>query len=150
MRFCDFSISEWCSKHQHLRGTGISFVNLIQQLLGRLLDYRDIIRDENRDNRMSCTVNLLVRSSFPNFLCHKSKTVKSIALLNMCRIDVKNSHIHFFSNCCFNYCFNPNFPLRLSSLSAIRLDLGLTKDLQTECKKGCCSASVWLGSRVLV
>ena len=55
-------MSEWCSKHQYLRTTGIPFVNLVTKLLGRLLDYRDIIRDENRDNRMSCTVNLLVGS----------------------------------------------------------------------------------------
>ena len=54
-------MSEWCGKHQYLRTSGIEFVNLIEKLLGRLLDYRDIIRDENRDNRMSCTVNLLVR-----------------------------------------------------------------------------------------
>ncbi|CAK8675724.1 unnamed protein product [Clavelina lepadiformis] len=52
-------MSEWCGKHQYLRTTGIEFVNLIKKLLGRLLDYRDIIREENRDNRMSCTVNLL-------------------------------------------------------------------------------------------
>nr|CAB3239393.1 dedicator of cytokinesis protein 1 [Phallusia mammillata] len=52
-------MSEWCGKHQYLRTTGVEFVNLVTKLLGRLLDYRDIIRDENRDNRMSCTVNLL-------------------------------------------------------------------------------------------
>ncbi|XP_078484653.1 dedicator of cytokinesis protein 1 isoform X1 [Ciona intestinalis] len=52
-------MSEWCGKHQYLRTSGIDFVNLIKTLLGRLLDYRDIIREENRDNRMSCTVNLL-------------------------------------------------------------------------------------------
>uniref|UniRef100_H2Y985 Dedicator of cytokinesis 2 n=1 Tax=Ciona savignyi TaxID=51511 RepID=H2Y985_CIOSA len=52
-------MSEWCGKHQYLRTTGIDFVNLVKTLMGRLLDYRDIIREENRDNRMSCTVNLL-------------------------------------------------------------------------------------------
>jgi len=53
-------MSEWCGKHQYLRTNGIDFVNLVTKLLGRLLDYRDIIRDENRDNRMSCTYNLMV------------------------------------------------------------------------------------------
>ena len=41
----------------------MDFVRLIVKLYRRLLDYRDIIRDENRDNRMSCTVNLLVSQS---------------------------------------------------------------------------------------
>jgi len=52
-------MSDWCKKHQFLKKDGLEFVNLVVRLFGRLLDYRDIIRDENRDNRMSCTVNLL-------------------------------------------------------------------------------------------
>ncbi|XP_061643350.1 dedicator of cytokinesis protein 2-like isoform X1 [Phyllopteryx taeniolatus] len=35
------------------------FVALVKGLLIRLLDYRTVMRDESRNNRMSCTVNLL-------------------------------------------------------------------------------------------
>lgn len=42
------------------RETGIIFVNSVTQLLERLLDYRSVMQgDENRDKRMTCTVNLL-------------------------------------------------------------------------------------------
>lgn len=42
------------------RETGISFINSVTQLLERLLDYRSCMQgDENRDKRMTCTVNLL-------------------------------------------------------------------------------------------
>lgn len=55
-------MTDWCLKHQYLKQSGTEFVKLVRLLLMRLLDYRSIIREENRDNRMSCTVNLLVRS----------------------------------------------------------------------------------------
>uniref|UniRef100_A0A663FDK3 Dedicator of cytokinesis 2 n=1 Tax=Aquila chrysaetos chrysaetos TaxID=223781 RepID=A0A663FDK3_AQUCH len=35
------------------------FVSLIKGLLEKLLDYRTVMNDESKDNRMSCTVNLL-------------------------------------------------------------------------------------------
>lgn len=42
------------------RETGITFINSVTQLLERLLDYRSVMQgDENRDKRMTCTVNLL-------------------------------------------------------------------------------------------
>lgn len=42
------------------RETGLTFINSVTQLLERLLDYRSVIQgDENRDKRMTCTVNLL-------------------------------------------------------------------------------------------
>jgi len=62
------------------RETGIAFINSVTQLLERLLDYRSVMQgksiiinvcihsndafylkigDENRDKRMTCTVNLL-------------------------------------------------------------------------------------------
>ncbi|XP_040570903.1 dedicator of cytokinesis protein 3 isoform X3 [Lepeophtheirus salmonis] len=42
------------------RENGQSFVLSVTRLLERLLDYRNVIQgDENRDKRMSCTVNLL-------------------------------------------------------------------------------------------
>lgn len=37
------------------------FVALVKGLLIRLLDYRTVMSDDSRNNRMSCTVNLLVR-----------------------------------------------------------------------------------------
>jgi len=40
---------------------GIRFVEIITGLLERLLEYRTVINDENKENRMNCTVNLLVR-----------------------------------------------------------------------------------------
>ncbi|XKL62442.1 hypothetical protein PGB90_002275 [Kerria lacca] len=44
----------------NLRETGSAFINSVTRLLERLLDYRSVIHgDENRDKRMSCTVNLL-------------------------------------------------------------------------------------------
>lgn len=43
------------------RDSGTAFLTSVTRLLERLLDYRSVIQgDENRDKRMSCTVNLLV------------------------------------------------------------------------------------------
>ena len=36
----------------------------VTRLMERLLEYRFIITDENKENRMSCTVNLLVSTLF--------------------------------------------------------------------------------------
>lgn len=39
---------------------GKTFISSVTKLLERLLDYRNVMQgDENRDKRMSCTVNLL-------------------------------------------------------------------------------------------
>lgn len=44
------------------KDSGTAFITSVTRLLERLLDYRSVIQgDENRDKRMSCTVNLLVR-----------------------------------------------------------------------------------------
>uniref|UniRef100_A0A672RAW2 Dedicator of cytokinesis 1 n=1 Tax=Sinocyclocheilus grahami TaxID=75366 RepID=A0A672RAW2_SINGR len=50
---------EHCRKHKYLAKTGEIFVTLVVRLLERLLDYRTIMHDENKENRMSCTVNVL-------------------------------------------------------------------------------------------
>lgn len=55
-----FSLLEHCRKHKYLAKTGETFVKLVVRLMERLLDYRTIMHDENKDNRMSCTVNVLV------------------------------------------------------------------------------------------
>lgn len=40
--------------------TGQAFILSVSRLLERLLDYRSVMQgDENRDKRMTCTVNLL-------------------------------------------------------------------------------------------
>ncbi|XP_015108826.1 dedicator of cytokinesis protein 3 isoform X1 [Diachasma alloeum] len=42
------------------KDSGTAFITSVTRLLERLLDYRNVIQgDENRDKRMSCTVNLL-------------------------------------------------------------------------------------------
>uniref|UniRef100_A0A182W3H0 DOCKER domain-containing protein n=1 Tax=Anopheles minimus TaxID=112268 RepID=A0A182W3H0_9DIPT len=42
------------------RESGIAFISSVTRLLERLLDYRSVMQgDENRDKRMTCTVNLL-------------------------------------------------------------------------------------------
>uniref|UniRef100_A0A8C5FG88 Dedicator of cytokinesis 1 n=1 Tax=Gadus morhua TaxID=8049 RepID=A0A8C5FG88_GADMO len=50
---------EHCRKHKYLAKSGADFVGLVVRLLERLLDYRTIMHDENKENRMSCTVNVL-------------------------------------------------------------------------------------------
>ncbi|XP_008197863.2 dedicator of cytokinesis protein 1 isoform X2 [Tribolium castaneum] len=50
---------EHCSQHATMNETGIKFVKTVTRLMERLLEYRCIITDENKENRMSCTVSLL-------------------------------------------------------------------------------------------
>lgn len=57
------SLLEHCRKHMYLSKSGENFVTLVVRLLERLLDYRTIMHDENKENRMSCTVNVLVSAS---------------------------------------------------------------------------------------
>uniref|UniRef100_A0A8C9BNT0 Dedicator of cytokinesis 1 n=1 Tax=Phocoena sinus TaxID=42100 RepID=A0A8C9BNT0_PHOSS len=56
----DKILLEHCRKHKYLAKTGETFVKLVVHLMERLLDYRTIMHDENKENRMSCTVNVLV------------------------------------------------------------------------------------------
>ena len=53
------TLTELCEKHSRLCDQGLKFVRTVTRLIERLLEYRSIITDENRENRMSCTVNLL-------------------------------------------------------------------------------------------
>ncbi|XP_034517137.1 dedicator of cytokinesis protein 5 isoform X3 [Ailuropoda melanoleuca] len=51
---------EHCRKHKYLSASGEVFAFLVSSLLEHLLDYRTIImHDESKENRMSCTVNVL-------------------------------------------------------------------------------------------
>ncbi|KAF7464463.1 hypothetical protein GHT09_006510 [Marmota monax] len=52
---------EHCRKHKYLSSSGEVFALLVSSLLENLLDYRTIVmHDESKENRMSCTVNVLV------------------------------------------------------------------------------------------
>ncbi|XP_029465888.1 dedicator of cytokinesis protein 1 isoform X4 [Rhinatrema bivittatum] len=55
----DKILLEHCRKHKYLAKNGENFVILVVRLMERLLDYRTIMHDENKENRMSCTVNVL-------------------------------------------------------------------------------------------
>lgn len=50
---------EFCLQHNTLKTEGVNFVNMFKKLLSRLLEYRYIINDESKENRMACTVSLL-------------------------------------------------------------------------------------------
>lgn len=47
-------------RNPHLLSEMKHFVSLVTGLLERLLDYRAVRSDDSRNNKMSCTVNLLV------------------------------------------------------------------------------------------
>ncbi|XP_053574538.1 LOW QUALITY PROTEIN: dedicator of cytokinesis protein 2 [Bombina bombina] len=49
----------YSADHLYISKAMESFVSLIKGLVERLLDYRAVVTDESKDNRMSCTVNLL-------------------------------------------------------------------------------------------
>uniref|UniRef100_K7FID4 Dedicator of cytokinesis 5 n=1 Tax=Pelodiscus sinensis TaxID=13735 RepID=K7FID4_PELSI len=50
---------EHCRKHKYLSSSGEVFALLVSSLLENLLDYRTIMHDGSKENRMSCTVNVL-------------------------------------------------------------------------------------------
>ncbi|KAJ1127755.1 hypothetical protein NDU88_006148 [Pleurodeles waltl] len=58
MQLFESILLECSSGHPISRPLG-SFVNLVKGLLEKLLDYRSVMNDESKNNRMSCTVNLL-------------------------------------------------------------------------------------------
>ncbi|XP_053682558.1 dedicator of cytokinesis protein 1 isoform X2 [Sabethes cyaneus] len=50
---------ESCSSHNTLKLPGIKCVNILTRLMEKLLEYRCLIHDESKENRMACTVSLL-------------------------------------------------------------------------------------------
>lgn len=50
---------EKCQAHNTLQVEGVKFVNMVTKLMDRLLEYRCIIQDESKENRMACTFSLL-------------------------------------------------------------------------------------------
>ncbi|XP_055851030.1 dedicator of cytokinesis protein 1 isoform X1 [Episyrphus balteatus] len=50
---------EHCMAHNTLNVEGTRFVNMLTKLMERLLEYRCIIQDESKENRMGCTFSIL-------------------------------------------------------------------------------------------
>ncbi|XP_055631515.1 dedicator of cytokinesis protein 1 isoform X1 [Toxorhynchites rutilus septentrionalis] len=48
-----------CSNHNTIQTYGIQCVNVLTRLMEKLLEYRCLIHDESKENRMACTVSLL-------------------------------------------------------------------------------------------
>ncbi|XP_030761843.1 dedicator of cytokinesis protein 1 isoform X2 [Sitophilus oryzae] len=48
-----------CDQHTSMKEEGVKFVLIVSRLMESLLEYRNILSDENKENTMSCTVNLL-------------------------------------------------------------------------------------------
>uniref|UniRef100_A0A674GSI8 Dedicator of cytokinesis 2 n=1 Tax=Taeniopygia guttata TaxID=59729 RepID=A0A674GSI8_TAEGU len=59
MQLFESILTECAKQHPGICSLVESFVSLVRGLLERLLDYRAVMSDESKDNRMSCTVNLL-------------------------------------------------------------------------------------------
>ncbi|KAL1116518.1 hypothetical protein AAG570_004990 [Ranatra chinensis] len=69
--------------------TGWAFITSVTRLLERLLDYRSVIQgDENRDKRMSCTVNLL--NFYKNEINRAEMYVRYIYKLHALHISAEN------------------------------------------------------------
>ncbi|GAB6029592.1 hypothetical protein CHUAL_005335 [Chamberlinius hualienensis] len=68
---------------------GTAFINSVTRLLERLLDYRNVMDgDENRDKRMSCTVNLL--NFYKNEIDRKEMYIRYIYKLRDLHIPAEN------------------------------------------------------------
>ncbi|KAK2492425.1 hypothetical protein MC885_002574 [Smutsia gigantea] len=59
MQLLESILMECVTEHPTISKSVENFVNLVKGLLEKLLDYRGVMTDESKDNRMSCTVNLL-------------------------------------------------------------------------------------------
>ncbi|KAM4676967.1 dedicator of cytokinesis protein 2 [Discoglossus pictus] len=59
MQLFESILLDYSTQHAYVSKAVETFVGLIKGLLERLLDYRAVVTDESKDNRMSCTVNLL-------------------------------------------------------------------------------------------
>uniref|UniRef100_T1IUW7 Dedicator of cytokinesis protein 3 n=1 Tax=Strigamia maritima TaxID=126957 RepID=T1IUW7_STRMM len=68
---------------------GTAFINSVTRLLERLLDYRNVMEgDENRDKRMSCTVNLL--NFYKNEINRKEMYIRYIYKLHDLHLPAEN------------------------------------------------------------
>uniref|UniRef100_A0A3Q3W6H4 Uncharacterized protein n=1 Tax=Mola mola TaxID=94237 RepID=A0A3Q3W6H4_MOLML len=72
MQLLETILLDCAAEKPSLRPQVQHFVTLVKGLLIRLLDYRTVMSDDSRNNRMSCTVNLLVRHTlFTDWYLHK-------------------------------------------------------------------------------
>ncbi|KAK7862569.1 hypothetical protein R5R35_004185 [Gryllus longicercus] len=71
------------------KDSGAAFISSVTRLLERLLDYRSVIQgDENRDKRMSCTVNLL--NFYKNEINRKEMYLRYIYKLHDLHLPAEN------------------------------------------------------------
>ncbi|XP_072573617.1 dedicator of cytokinesis protein 2 [Paramormyrops kingsleyae] len=78
---------ECASQHPQLLAQVQHFVMLVKGLLERLLDYRAVMSDESRNNRMSCTVNLL---NFYKDINREAMYIRYLYKLRDLHLDVEN------------------------------------------------------------
>ncbi|KAL4631173.1 dedicator of cytokinesis protein 2 [Arapaima gigas] len=78
---------ECASQHPQLVPQVQQFVTLVKGLLERLLDYRAVMSDESRNNRMSCTVNLL---NFYKDINREGMYIRYLYKLRDLHLDVEN------------------------------------------------------------
>lgn len=77
------------SKDPSWKESGTAFISSVTRLLERLLDYRSVMQgDENRDKRMSCTVNLL--SFYKNEINRKEMYLRYIYKLHDLHFPAEN------------------------------------------------------------
>uniref|UniRef100_T1IIV8 Dedicator of cytokinesis protein 1 n=1 Tax=Strigamia maritima TaxID=126957 RepID=T1IIV8_STRMM len=80
-------LSELCENHSTMREEGLRFVKTVTRLIERLLEYRAIVTDENKENRMSCTVNLL---EFYNEINRKEMYIRYLYKLSDLHLECDN------------------------------------------------------------
>ncbi|XP_063705914.1 dedicator of cytokinesis protein 3 isoform X2 [Culicoides brevitarsis] len=76
-------------EHPHWADEGITFITSLRKLLERLLDYRCVMQgEENRDKRMTCTVNLL--KFYKNEINRKEMYLRYIYKLHDLHVSAEN------------------------------------------------------------
>ncbi|CAM1325956.1 DOCK2 (predicted), partial [Pycnogonum litorale] len=80
-------LSEMCKNHFTMHDHGMRFVKMVHRLMERLLEYRSIMLDEQKENRMSCTVNLL---EFYNEINRKEMYIRYLHKLCDLHLDCDN------------------------------------------------------------
>lgn len=76
-----------CKNHSILKYDGVLFVDMVTKLLERLLEYRCLINDESKENRMACTVSLL---EFYSEVNRKEMYIRYVNKLRDLHLEFKN------------------------------------------------------------
>uniref|UniRef100_A0A8C2TTT8 Dedicator of cytokinesis 5 n=1 Tax=Coturnix japonica TaxID=93934 RepID=A0A8C2TTT8_COTJA len=97
---------EHCRKHKYLSASGEKFAWLVSSLLENLLDYRTIMHDESKENRMSCTVNVL------NF--YKEKKREDIYIRYLYKLRDLHTDCENFTEAAYTLLLHLNFLCDLS------------------------------------